>query len=134
MTKTVLGMRVPTFRKAAKTVSYPRMFATDTDIAAATSEEHKKNLYLFNCAMRAHYNFMENYNSALPALLIAGLKFPLTAALAGAAWTAFRVMYAVGYTRADKDRGQGRLVGSGFWACQFILYVQTALVGYSLLV
>lgn len=126
-------MRVSSFRKAAKTVTYPRMFATDTDLDNAKDEDHKKNLYLFNCAMRAHYNFMENYNSMLPALFIGGLKYPLTAALTGVAWTVFRTMYAVGYTRRDKDKGQGRLVGSGFWLCQLILYVQTGLVGYSLL-
>lgn len=126
-------MRIGRFRKAAKTVGYPRMIATDSDLAAAKDEEHKKNLYLFNCAMRAHYNFMENYNSALPAMLIGGLKYPVSAALAGTAWTVCRMIYALGYTRSDRDKGQGRLMGSGFWLAQLVLYVQAGLVGVSLL-
>lgn len=126
------GMRVPTFRKRAK-VGYPAAYASNEDIAKADSEEQKKAMYLFNCAQRAHYNFIENYNSALPALLISGLQFPLTAAATGALWTLFRIMYATGYTREDKDRGQGRLVGSGFWLCQTVLYGLTGYMGARML-
>lgn len=90
-------------------------------------------MYLFNCAQRAHYNFVENYITFLPAMLIAGLRYPVPAAIAGGLWSVFRVLYAVGYTRKDKDNGSGRLVGSAFWLVQFALYGMVGYAGYSLL-
>jgi len=115
------GMRVGPFRRAAK-IPYPTQYASDTQIAAADSEQAKTAMYLFNCAQRAHYNFLENYITFVPALLIAGLKFPVVAAALGAAWSVFRTMYATGYTRADKTNGKGRMAGAGFWLAQFALY------------
>ncbi|KAF2101124.1 membrane-associated proteins in eicosanoid and glutathione metabolism [Rhizodiscina lignyota] len=122
------GMRVAPFRKAAK-MPYPNAYATTSDIDKADSEERKKAMYLFNCAQRAHANFMENYNSTLPAILIAGLKFPLTSAAVGAVWTVCRVLYARGYTRADKEQGKGRYAGMAFWLCQAVLYGMTGWMG-----
>jgi glutathione S-transferase len=54
----------------------------------------------------------------LPATLIAGLAYPKAAAATSAVWLAFRVLYATGYTRADKENGKGRLAGLGFWLAQ----------------
>lgn len=46
----------------------------------------------------------------------------------GAGWIASRIAYAVGYTRADKEDGKGRLIGAPFWLFQLGLY---GLVAYS---
>jgi glutathione S-transferase len=115
------GMRVGPFRKAAG-IPYPNAYASPDQIAACTDEKKKSAMYLFNCAQRAHYNFLENYVATLPALLIAGLAYPIAAASTGALWLVFRYMYATGYTRADKTNGSGRLYGSGFWLAQFGLF------------
>ena len=54
----------------------------------------------------------------LGALLIAGLRFPLTSAIMGAAWTLCRYVYMVGYNRGGEG-GTGRYKGIYFWAFQF---------------
>jgi len=84
-------------------------------------------------AQRAHYNFIENYNSFLPALLVAGTRYPLIASGLGATWAVCRVLFAVGYTRKDKNNGEGRLVGLGFWLCQLGLYGMTGAVGWKMI-
>ncbi|RQM06098.1 hypothetical protein DH86_00002394, partial [Scytalidium sp. 3C] len=71
---------------AAK-VPYPHTHAdaSRTDIEAIR----------FNCAQRAHMNFIENQPSFLGALLLAGLKFPVASAALGFLWSAGRYMYMV---------------------------------------
>ncbi|KAE9986174.1 hypothetical protein EG328_006437 [Venturia inaequalis] len=125
------GMRVGPFRKAAK-IPYPTQYASDSLLASTTDSTQKQNLYLFNCAQRAHYNFLENYVTFLPALLIAGLKYPVASSVLGAAWCVFRAMYATGYTRADKKDGKGRLMGSAFWLAQFALYGMVGKVAWGM--
>jgi len=115
------GMRVGPFRKKAK-VPYPNHYASSEAIASCADPELKKNMYLFNCAQRAHANFLENYSAFLPAMLIAGIAYPVGAAVTGVIWTISRYLYAVGYTRKDKNNGSGRLLGSGFWFAQATLY------------
>jgi glutathione S-transferase len=122
-------MRVGPFRKAAK-VPYPNAYASPEQIAACDDEKAKHAMYLFNCAQRSHYNFLENYVATLPALMIAGLGYPVAAASSGALWLVFRYMYAVGYTRTDKTNGSGRLVGSGFWLAQFALFSMVGKMGF----
>ena len=119
---------MPFFRKPAK-VGYPAAYASNEDIAKVDDPKQKKAMYLFNCAQRAHYNFIENYNTVLPALLISGLKHPVSAAAIGSAWLVCRVIYAVGYTRADKEGGKGRLAGSGHYLCALALYGMTGWMG-----
>ena len=113
-------MRVGGFRKRAK-VGYPNHYASQESIEASTAED-KKAKYLYNCAQRAHGNFLENYSAAAICTLVGGVAYPLTAAALGSVWTVFRIMYATGYTRDDKTKGEGRLVGSGFWLAQLGLY------------
>jgi glutathione S-transferase len=125
------GARVGPFRKAAE-IPYPYAYASQEQLASASGEK-KRAMYLFNCAQRAHANYLENYPSMLAAHLIAGLKYPIAATVAGTLWALFRVMYAVGYTRKDKDEGRGRLVGGGFWLCQLALYGLAATVGVKML-
>jgi len=126
------GMRVAPFRKRAK-VPYPIASVSPEQIASASSPEQKQALHLFNCVQRAHYNFLENYIAVLPALLVAGLKYPLSTTGLSAVWIVFRVMYATGYTRADKENGKGRLVGSGFWLAQFGLFSLVGKMGWDLI-
>jgi glutathione S-transferase len=125
-------MRVGPFRKAAK-IPYPNAYASPDQIAACGDEKTKQAMYLFNCAQRSHYNFLENYVATLPALMIAGLAYPIGAAAVGAVWLAFRYIYAVGYTRADQTNGKGRLMGSGFWLAQFVLFGMVGKMGFDAL-
>jgi glutathione S-transferase len=67
-------------------------------------------MQLFNCAQRAHYNFLEHYPTFLAGVLLAGLKYPVTSAALGAVWLGSRVAYAVGYT-SGKPGGKGRYAG-----------------------
>jgi len=126
------GMRVGPFRKAAK-IPYPNAYASPDQIEACADEKEKQAKYLFNCAQRAHYNFLENYVATLPAILIAGLAYPVTSAASGAIWLVFRYMYAVGYTRADKTNGKGRMAGSGFWLAQAVLFGMVGKMGFDAL-
>jgi glutathione S-transferase len=75
------------YRKAAK-IPYPAAYAPPS----RTDEDAHK----FNCAQRAHANFIENQPTMLGALLLAGLKFPITSAILGVAWTVSRYLYMVG--------------------------------------
>ena len=52
----------------------------------------------------------------------------MAASVLGAGWIVSRILYAVGYTRADKEAGKGRLIGLPFWLFQLGLY---GLVGYT---
>ena len=119
-------MRVGPFRKAAK-VPYPNAYASPEQIAAASAED-KQALYLFNCAQRAHYNFLENHLNMLAPMLIAGVQFPIASAVTGVAWSVFRLLYALGYTSKTHQNGKGRMAGSGFWLAQLVL---AGLAGYS---
>ncbi|OQO10945.1 hypothetical protein B0A48_05200 [Cryoendolithus antarcticus] len=110
------GVRVGGFRKAAK-IPYPQAYAESNDMKAASGDE-KKKMYLFNCAQRAHGNFLENMPAFTIAMLIAGLRFPVTAAIMGLGWNVSRIFYAVGYTSPNHDKGQGRLYGLTFWLFQ----------------
>lgn len=114
-------MRVPHFRGPAG-IPYPNAYASSEAIASCADPNKKEAMYLFNCAQRAHYNFLENYVAALPALLIAGVKYPRAAAGLGALWCVSRVMYAVGYTDPKAKGGRGRYRGAAFWIAQFGLF------------
>lgn len=127
------GGRCGVFRKAAgPTVTYPTPYADSAHMAAASSPEQKKALYLFNCAQRAHGNYLENHPSVLAAMLISGLRYPVASALMGVGWSVCRVLYAIGYTKADRNDGKGRLVGAPMWLFQLGLYGLTGFVGYKL--
>ena len=125
------GLRVISFRRNAN-VPYPLPYAfpdsSSTEKSATNSvakQDAEKNAYLFNCAQRAHANYLENHPTAVAALLIAGLKYPLATAGIGAFWCLNRWAYAIGYTRSDKERGSGRLIGK-YW-----IIPHSALIGLS---
>lgn len=73
-------------------------------------------MYLFNCAQRAHANYVENQPSTAIALLIAGLRYPRLSTLLGATWIIGRIIFAIGYTQKRKENGSGRMIG---FAIQF---------------
>ncbi|MCJ1368873.1 hypothetical protein MMC20_000080 [Loxospora ochrophaea] len=120
------GLRIGAFRKAAG-VPYPNPYAAPAD--ADASEEK----YLFNCAQRAHANFVENHSTFLVVLLIAGIKYPVVSAGMGAVWGVGRVAYAVGYTMKGKKNGSGRRNGiltSGL--VQTILSIMAGVAAYGM--
>ena len=101
---------------------------------SAATPEQKKKMHLFNCAQRAHGNFLEQLPTFLPALLIAGLRYPVAASVMGAGWIAARIAYAIGYTQENKENGKGRLIGAPFWLFQLGLYGMVAWTGVKMLV
>lgn len=121
------GFRIGPFRKAAK-CAYPIHYAV-----ASPGKELTKAEYLFNCAQRAHGNFLEHYATFLVAVLIAGLKYPVAAAVSGFGWLVSRIAYAVGYTLPSKDRGQGRVWGVPFQLFELGLIGMAGKVGWDML-
>ncbi|EMC98631.1 hypothetical protein BAUCODRAFT_65848 [Baudoinia panamericana UAMH 10762] len=120
--------RVANFRRKAK-VPYPKAFADSGDLSSASSGEQKKAMYIFNCAQRAHANYLENHGMTMAAMLIAGVQHPLWATGLGLVWAANRIAYAIGYTRADKTDGSGRYAGIAFSLPQVGLCGLAAWVG-----
>ncbi|CAF9908647.1 MAG: hypothetical protein GOMPHAMPRED_006239 [Gomphillus americanus] len=92
------------YRKRSK-IPYPNTYASH--------EQAEKSIdaYQFNCAQRAHHNFLEIYPEFLTQLAIAGLTFPELSAGLGAVYLVARVIYATGYTRPVRDGGRGRYNG-----------------------
>ncbi|KAL2808830.1 hypothetical protein BJX63DRAFT_407962 [Aspergillus granulosus] len=109
------GVVVGSFRKPAG-VPYPHSYAT--------VEQCKSNpkAYKFNCAQRAHSNFLENAPQTMLSILVAGLKYPQLATALGAAWVFFRILFLHGYVYTDKPQGKGRYNGGLFWFAQAALW------------
>ena len=76
----------------------------------------------FNCAQRAHANFLENAPQTMLFTLVAGLKYPQLAAGISSVWVLFRVLFLYGYVYSGKPQGKGRLMGSFFWLAQGALW------------
>ncbi|CZS93487.1 related to MICROSOMAL GLUTATHIONE S-TRANSFERASE 3 [Rhynchosporium agropyri] len=114
---TVHMINVGKYRKAAK-VAYPAAYAPESRNDEAANQ--------FNCAQRAHANFIENQVSTLGALVLAGVHLPLAAATMGLGWTVSRYLYMVGYSKGGD--GKGRYNGGAFWLFQAGLY---GLAGYN---
>lgn len=66
-------------------------------------------------------------------MLVAGLRFPLTTAGLGVFWSFNRVLYAMAYTRKDKDGGRGRIVGSGYAISELAFMGMIAYMGYEMI-
>lgn len=109
-------------RKAAK-VAYPACYAPSSRTDAEANR--------FNCAQRAHANYIENQPTTVAALLIAGLAFPLTAAGMGFGWTVGRYFYMTGYTRGDEG-GKGRYQGAFYNLFQAGLILLAGYNGYTM--
>jgi len=89
---------------------------------------------LFNCAQRAHANFLEAQPSLVTTLLISGLKYPVLSAAMGASWVFFRVLYTIGYTRPGLEKGKGRHRGILHVIPQAALTIMATMVGYKMIV
>lgn len=76
----------------------------------------------FNCAQRAHSNFLENAPQTMLFTLVAGAKYPDLAAGIGAAWVVMRSLYLYGYVYSGKPQGKGRFLGGFFWFAQGALW------------
>ncbi|KAK4113786.1 membrane-associated proteins in eicosanoid and glutathione metabolism [Canariomyces notabilis] len=99
-------------RRRSSGIKYPVAYATN-EVA-----EKDPKAYAFNCAQRAHANFTENLTPFLGAMLVSGLRYPIYAAGVGAAWSAARVMYALGYTSSKGPQGRTLWSAIGF-LCDF---------------
>lgn len=107
-------------RKAAQ-CPYPNAYASAQDMKSNPAA------YQFNCAQRAHAQFMENAPQTIMSMLVAGLAYPNATIVMGLAWYVSRVLYLYGYVTSEPGKaGRGRYWGSGFWFAQFGL---TGLVG-----
>ncbi|KAM4701318.1 glutathione S-transferase 3, mitochondrial-like [Discoglossus pictus] len=84
-----LGVNVGRARKRYG-VKYPQMYSDKEQV--------------FNCIQRAHQNTLEVYPAWLIFQLIAGLAFPLSAAVLGAIWVTSRFSYAWGYYTGDPEK------------------------------
>lgn len=107
---------VVTLKRKPAGVPYPNCYATE--------EQVKKNpeAYAFNCAQRAHANFLENAPWTAMAMLFAGLTYPRLSAGLGLGWLLFRLAFMRGYVFSGKPGGKGRFQGSLAWPIQFTLY------------
>jgi glutathione S-transferase len=114
------------YRKPAG-VEYPNAYAS----AQQCKEDPK--VFAFNCAQRAHANFTEHHTSAVLAMLLAGIRFPVAAAVCGFGWTAARTAYMVGYSGSGQgSKGTGRYKGGAFWLFESALIGMAAWTGVSM--
>ncbi|GAX75035.1 hypothetical protein CEUSTIGMA_g2479.t1 [Chlamydomonas eustigma] len=90
--------------KARKTykVPYPELYATKEN---CSKEEDRK---MFNCIQRGHQNSLENQPIFLALLMSAGVRYPITAAVAGACYLIGRIGYFSGYSTGSPN-GRYRL-------------------------
>ncbi|KAE8383346.1 hypothetical protein BDV26DRAFT_251558 [Aspergillus bertholletiae] len=109
------GSVVTSIRKAAK-VPYPHSYATVEQCKSNAKAEQ------FNCAQRAHANFLENASQTMLFTLVAGLKYPQLATALGAAWLVARSLFLYGYVYSGKPQGKGRYLGGFFWLVQGALW------------
>lgn len=87
----------------------------------------------FNCAQRAHANYLENFPQTMLYTLVAGLKWPVASAVMGGAWVFFRILFLQGYVYSGLEQGKGRFRGGLFWFFQGGLWAMAAFgVGKSL--
>ncbi|KFH43277.1 Microsomal glutathione S-transferase-like protein [Hapsidospora chrysogenum ATCC 11550] len=98
-------------------------------ISYATEEQAAKdnNAFRFNCAQRAHANFIENQPTFLSLLAVSGLRYPVAAAALGATWMFGRVAYGMGY--ASSRGPQGRVFG--FLVAMLAQMVLGGMAGYT---
>ncbi len=83
--------------------------------------------HTFNCAQRAHQNYLESLPFVLITLVLASIQFPLFAASAGVGVLVGRQFYCSGY-RANGP--QGRSLGAGInGLSQMSLFIATIVCG-----
>lgn len=88
-------------------VKYPQMYA----------DESNKNAAEFNCIQRAHQNSLENLASFYAFLGLAGFRYPISGAVAGAAYLLGRIAYFMGYCGGGpQGRHRGGFLHLGMFA------------------
>ena len=97
-------------------VPYPAMYAEGKGEDANT----------FNCVQRAHQNALEYVPNVLALQIVMGLKFPITAAILGVAWSVGRLVYAAGYSSGDPAK---RAPGSALAGIVYLVLIVGA--GYA---
>ncbi|CAZ86458.1 unnamed protein product [Tuber melanosporum] len=113
-------------RKAAK-VPYPNAYASAED---ASKDKEK---FRFNCAQRAHSNYLENLAVVLPAFLASALHYPIASSSLLGIWLAGRVAYARGYAGSEHNgTGKGRYKGAFFYVGQIGLAVTATMSAWKL--
>ncbi|KAI5799134.1 hypothetical protein DFH27DRAFT_501113 [Peziza echinospora] len=118
------GFVVGTARKAAK-VGYPNTYATHEEAEADPAK------YAFNCAQRGHANYLENLPIFVPALLLSGLKYPLTSTALGVTWIVGRGIFMIGYKNSKKGSdGKGRYKGFAAPLAQIALTLMSLYTAY----
>ena len=66
-------------------------------------------------------------------MLVAGLQYPVSTAVLGAAWIVNRYIFMVGYTKPEwGPNGKGRLRGAGMWLAQLGLFGLSFAVGVNM--
>jgi glutathione S-transferase len=81
-----------TIRPLAK-ILYPQLYATPEHAAADPV------VFAYNCAQRAHANYVENLFPTIGSMLVAGFNYPLVAGCMGVGWLSCRLIYFYNYTR-----------------------------------
>ncbi|PSC71425.1 Microsomal glutathione S-transferase 3 [Micractinium conductrix] len=85
-----MGVKVGQARKKYN-VAYPALYAPPGH----------KNEKEYNCVQRAHQNSLENLPGFFALLLTAGLRYPVSAAIAGAVYLVGKIVYFNGYSTGD---------------------------------
>jgi glutathione S-transferase len=121
------GALVGMERKAAG-VPYPNAYAPHNEAAT----DIKK--YRFNCAQRAHQNYLENLPTFLVTSAIAGIQYPIPTAVMGLVWCTGRFVYAKGYINSTMEqKGSGRYKGAWYLLAQLGLLGASAYTVYGLI-
>ena len=108
--------RTVTRYRTAAGIKYPNHYATAEQVASSPAA------YAYNCAQRAHGQFVENQPTTIASVLIAGLQYPRLTVALGLVWIVGRYLYATGYAASPKDsNGRGRLRGQFYLGAQICL-------------
>jgi len=117
---------VGSFRKASG-VPYPNAYASAEDASK------DKDKFRFNCAQRAHSNYLENLAVVLPAFLASAIHYPTVSSSLLGFWLACRIVYTRGYVgSAHNSTGKGRYKGIFFHFAQFGLAITAGMSAWKL--
>ncbi|RKF80489.1 Microsomal glutathione S-transferase 3 [Golovinomyces cichoracearum] len=119
----VHGINVSKHRRIAG-VNYPAAYSP--------SSRTDKAAMCFDSAQRAHCNYIENQLSTVGAMLIAGIRYPITASVMGTSWMVCRWLYMTGYSRGEEN-GKGRIQGLGSFIFQYILVIMSGYTSLAIL-
>eukprot|EP00873_Tetraselmis_striata_P035262 jgi/Tetstr1/455526/TSEL_042350.t1 len=98
----VFAVLVHNFYMSFKVGAARKKFGVKYPAVYATGDSPEANQ--FNCTQRGHQNSLESLPSFLALLLVAGFKFPLTAAIAGVVYTVGKIVYINSYSSGDPNK------------------------------